>query len=89
MIRMAQRGIRMEESELIAQYGTPVADGYLFREEDYEVLENEMMMWLERIRRLRGKRLIIADGRVVTAYHATKKQRRRLLRHANERDLYH
>ncbi len=89
MVRMAQRGIRIEESDLIVQFGTPVDDGFLFREEDCQALESEMKMWLERIKRLRGKRLVVANGQIVTAYHATKRQRRRLLRYAHERDLDH
>jgi len=86
-VRMAQRGIRIKESDLIAEYGTPVDDGFLFREEDCRALERELKMAIELVNRLCGKRLVVANGRIVTAYHATKKQRRRLLRYANERDL--
>ena len=85
---MAQRSIRVSDSDLIAQFGTPVDDGFFFREEDFQNLARETKMLLDQFRRLRGKRLIVRSGQVVTAYHATKRQQLRMLRNANERDLY-
>jgi hypothetical protein len=86
-MRMAQRGIRMKEADFIVQYGTAVDNGYLFRDEDCLELESEARLLLEYSRRLRGKRFVVADGRIITAYRATKKERSRLLRKAYERDL--
>src|ERR1022692_743762 len=37
-----------------------------------------------RFRRVVGKRLVVADGKIVTAYHAPKPYQRRLLRSAQE-----
>jgi hypothetical protein len=85
--RMAQRSIRFRDVDLIAIVGTKVDDGYLVRERDYQVAERAIKKVLERIWRLRGKRLVVADGRVVTAFHASRRQQRRLLRDAHERDL--
>jgi hypothetical protein len=78
----------MEDSELISLIGTEVDDGYLVRDQDCQQLERELKYLLACVRRVRGKRLVIADGRIVTAYHVVKKQQRRLLRNASERDLY-
>jgi hypothetical protein len=86
-MRMAQRSIKIEDSDLIELIGTEVDDGYLVRDQDYQQVEREIKKLLERVRRIRGKRLIVANGRIVTAYHASERCQRRLLRNAHERDL--
>lgn len=85
--RMAQRGIPAKDADLIALIGTEVGDGYLVRSKDVQVAEREVKNLLARIRRLKGKRLVTAEGRIVTAYPATQRQERRLLRRVRERDL--
>jgi hypothetical protein len=42
---------------------------------------------LQRLKRVVGKRLVVADGRIVTAYHASRTCQRQLLRNAAERDI--
>jgi hypothetical protein len=86
-MRMAQRGIKFRDSELIALIGTEVEDGYLVRIKDYQEVEKFLRRLLDRFRRIVGKRLIVADGRIVTAYHASRTYQRRLLRNARESDL--
>jgi hypothetical protein len=86
-IRMAQRSIRLQDADLIALLGTKVDDGYLVREKDCQAAEHFIKKVLDRIRRLRGKRLVVSDGRVLTAFHASSRQERRLLRAAEERDF--
>jgi hypothetical protein len=86
-VRIAQRGITSKDAELIALIGTKVDGGYLVRTKDYQQVERELKSLLNRVRRLVGKRLIIADGQIITAYHASVQTRRRLLRYANESDL--
>jgi hypothetical protein len=86
-IRMAQRCIPAHDAELIVAIGTEVGDGYLVRLSDVQAAESELKNLLSRIRRLEGKRLVAAEGRIVTAYHATHRQQRRLLRRAYESDL--
>jgi len=85
--RMAQRGFRGDDHDLIRLIGTPVEDGYLVRDRDYQAAERELKLLLERVRRLNGKRLVIAAGRIVTAYPAGKATKRRLIRGAEEREL--
>jgi uncharacterized protein YcbK (DUF882 family) len=68
--------------------GTEVDDGYLVRAKDSLELEKLLFDLLEHIKRVRGKRLVIASGQIITAYHSSKSDQRRLLRNAKECDLY-
>lgn len=86
--RMAQRSLRMNDADLIALIGTAVDDGYFVRAKDYQAIECAVKQFLQRCRRLVNKRVVISDGRIVTAYHTTKDRRRMLLRHAHESDIY-
>lgn len=81
-VRMAQRGFNLRDAELIAMVGTEVEDGYLVRHVDYQEIERVLKKFLERVRRLRGKRLVVTTGRIVTAYHATNSHQRQLLRNS-------
>src|SRR5438309_1728866 len=85
--RMAQRCIKVNDSELIALIGTEVEDGYLVRTKDCQEVERVLKNFLAQVWRLRGKRLVVANGRIVTAYHASPRYQRRLLRNAHECDL--
>jgi hypothetical protein len=87
-MRMAQRSIKFKDAELIALIGTEVEDGYLVRFKDYQEVEAQLMRLLGRLRHIVGKRLIVADGRIVTAYHASRTYQRWLLRNVHESDLY-
>src|SRR2546421_2202335 len=86
-MRIAQRSITLKDADLIALIGTEVEDGYLVRAKDYQGVETEFKRFLQRLRRVVGKRLIVANGQVVTAYHASKKYHKRLLRRAYQSDL--
>lgn len=86
-LRLAQRGISLKDAELIQLVGTEVDDGYLVRAKDYEEIEYGLKRLLARLRRLIGKRFVIVDGQVITAYHASKYYERRLLRSAQDADL--
>ncbi len=66
---------------------TEVEGGYLVLDKDYKELERQLKGLLQRLRRVIGKRLVLDGGRVLTAYHASGRQRRRLMRKASERDL--
>src|SRR5262249_30767612 len=85
-VRMAQRGLNLKDSELIVLIGTEVDDGYLVRSKDYQEVERMLKKLLQRLRRVVGKRLVIAEGRIVTAYHASSSCQRQLLRSAQDRD---
>jgi hypothetical protein len=87
-VRMAQRGFNMNDVDLIMMAGTEVEDGYMVRQADYQEIEHVLKKLLEHLRRLRGKRLVVATGRIVTAYHATNKHERQLLRDARAGNSY-
>lgn len=87
-VRMAQRSISMKDSELITLIGTEVDEGYLVRTRDYQEAERLLKQLLQRFRRLIGKRLIVTEGRIVTAYYASNACQRRILRDAYECDIY-
>jgi hypothetical protein len=86
-MRMAQRSIKFKDAELIALIGTEVEDEYLVRVKDYQEVETHLKRLLDRLRRIVGKRLVVADGRIVTGYHASTTTQRRLLRNAQASDL--
>jgi len=65
-VRMAQRGIIPKDSELIVLIGTEVDDGYLVRDKDYQEVEHALKHFLQRCRRIVGKRLIVKNDRIVT-----------------------
>jgi hypothetical protein len=80
LARMSQRNIATDDAELIALIGTEVADGYLVRQRDCKEAEQDLVRLLQSVRRLAGKRLVVRDGQIVTAYRASKAKERRLLR---------
>jgi hypothetical protein len=62
----------MKDADLIALIGTAVEDGYFVRAKDYQDIESALKQLLQRSRRPIGKRVVVQDGRIVTAYHSTK-----------------
>ena len=87
-MRMAQRSIKYRDAELIALIGTEVHDGYLVRVKDYQEVDRQLKLLLDRLRRIVGKRLIVADGKIVTAYHTSRNFQRRLLRNSRKSGLH-
>lgn len=77
---MAQRGIQSKDAELIASIGSEVEDGFVVLEKDYQQVERMVKTFLARCRRVVGKRLVVADGNIVTTYHVSQSQIRRVLR---------
>ena len=64
--RLAERSIQLRDTDLIALIGTEVSDGFLVRDEDCEAVEHQIKQVLDRMRRLRGKRLVVVDGSIIT-----------------------
>jgi hypothetical protein len=86
-LRMSQRGIMPRDVELIVLIGTEIDDGYIVREKDYQKAEHALKRILQSFRRLVGKRLVVRNGQIVTAYHALKRYERGLLRDARNSHL--
>lgn len=83
--RMAQRGLSTADAEMIINFGTEVEDGYIFLGKNCDNLESELAVALNRVRKLRGKRVVLDGGHLITAYHAAKTTTRRLLNLVEER----
>jgi hypothetical protein len=80
ILRMSQRGIRLDDVELVETFGTEVEGAHLVRQKDAQAIEREAKKLITRIRRLVGKRVVRNGGSIVTAYHAGRAKQRRLLR---------
>jgi len=78
--RFAQRGFRLEDAELIMEIGSEVDDGYLIRSKDLQEVERAAKAFLDRIRRLKGARVVVAGKTVVTGYRPSKRRCKDLLR---------
>ena len=87
LTRMAQRAIGEDDPELILRVGTEVEDGYLVRAKDCQSVERQLKRLAHRVRRLQGKRVVVAGDRIVTVYHTCSGTERRLLRGTEERVL--
>lgn len=77
---MAQRGIRQSDLDLILQLGSEVEGRLIFREKDFRRFERKLRREIERASRLVGKRLVLGGDHLVTAYHASRTDAKRLLR---------
>lgn len=78
--RMSQRGLTAYDIDLIMELGRDVSDGVLITRKDCEEFERMAKAAIARVRRLEGKRVVVSDGRLVTAYHATASEQNRLMR---------
>ncbi|GFZ98752.1 hypothetical protein GCM10010923_03720 [Blastomonas marina] len=77
--RMAQRGLREADIDLILRLGSEVEGGILVRRKDFERYAAGLRDQLRRAERLVGKRLVMADDTLVTAYHSSGTDTKRLL----------
>ncbi len=81
--RLAQRGFHDGDVDLIQLIGTGVEDGFFVFDRDCQAAEHELRRLMERIRRLRGKRVVTTTaGHVITAYRVGKATEQRLVRAA-------
>jgi hypothetical protein len=87
IMRMSQRGIRLDDLELAELIGTEVEGGCLVRRKDVQGFERALKKLAGQARRLSGKRIVRPGDAVVTAYHAGRGKERQLLRGAEDRSL--
>jgi hypothetical protein len=80
MARLNQSGIRPDDRLLILAIATEVESGLIVTQQDYQAFERRCKKLIDQARRLVGMRLVTAEDRIVTAYHASRRQQRRLLR---------
>jgi hypothetical protein len=86
-LRLAQRALRIDDMELAMMIGTEVEGGIFVRERDSAVAARELVLLAQRIRHMAGLRIVHAGETAVTAYRATRRKQKRLLRHAEERNM--
>jgi hypothetical protein len=87
LLRMSQRGIRLDDLELAEFIGTEVEGGCLVRRKDVQDFERVLKKLVGQARRLSGKRVVRSGDAVVTAYHAGHSKERHLLRGTDDRSL--
>lgn len=69
-VRMSQRGFRKTDLEVILAYGTDIGrDRIMLMRRDADVAIRALKKQITTIERLKDKVLVVADGRLVTAYH--------------------
>jgi hypothetical protein len=78
--RMAQRGIADSDLDLILLIGTEVDDGIVVRSRDCTEAIRALKQLTTRIERLAGKRIVYANGSIVTAYRTAGSKMKRLLK---------
>ena len=77
-IRMAQRGIREADLEVILAYGTDIGrNRIMLRRRDAAEAVRTLKRQIANIERLTDKVLVVADGQLVTAYHQSTPSARR------------
>lgn len=86
-LRMAQRGVGNDDLNLIILVGTEVEGGYLVRGRDCQDAISTLKHLMDRIGRLAGKRVVVEDGHIITAYQSTERKAKTLLRHAERREF--
>lgn len=83
--RLSQRGMTLADAVMIVDFGTEVDGGFIFLEKNCDALECELRATLRKVRRLRGKRVVLKGTNLVTAFHATNRTMRKLVRCSEER----
>lgn len=79
ILRMAQRGIRLDDLELINAFGTEVESGTILLRKDAQAVERYAKKLIAQVRRNIGMRMVCDVDTVITAYRANRGKERRLL----------
>ena len=80
-VRLRQRGLRDADVVLLMDTATPLAgDAWLMTDADVAREITRRKREIQQIERLRGVKVVVADGVVVTAYHSRLGDQRRALR---------
>ncbi len=86
--RMQQRGIRKADIPIILEYGTQIDDETYFMRNRDAVHEIETRKReIQTLSRLVNRKVVIRDGRVITAYPSNPSDQKRTLRRGRERGL--
>ena len=75
--RMSQRGIRETDLDFVLAHGTEIdRDRIMLTKRDAVKAIRDLKKRIADIERLTGKVLVVAEGRLVTAYHQARRTRR-------------
>lgn len=86
--RMQQRGIRKADIPIILAYGTQIDDEtYLMCNRDAAREIETRKREIQALSRLVNRKVVIRDGRVITAYPSNSADQKRTLRRGRERGL--
>ena len=86
--RMQQRGIRKADIPIILAYGTQVDDEtYFMRNRDAAREIETRKREIQTLSRLVNRKVVIRDGRVITAYPSNSADQKRTLRRGRKKGL--
>ncbi len=84
--RVRQRGLRDRDVELVVECGTPVAgDGIVLLESDAQREIARRKREIQAFERLRGCKLVVSEGTIITCYHTGRRRPARAHRGAKGR----
>jgi hypothetical protein len=76
--RASQRGKRRTDLDLVRDFGSPVKDGWVLHRRDVDRAFADVKRLLHRLEHLVGTYVVEREGTLVTVFHPTRAQRRRL-----------
>ena len=86
--RMQQRGIRKADVSIILEYGTQIDDETYFMRNRDAVREIETRKReIQTLSRLVNRKVVIRNGRVITAYSSNPADQKRTLRRGRQKGL--
>ena len=86
--RMQQRGIRKADIRIILAYGTQIDDEtYFMRNRDAAREIETRKREIQTLSRLVNRKVVIRDGRVITAYPSNPTDQKRTLRRGRQKGL--
>ncbi len=86
--RMQQRGIRKADIPIILEYGTQIDDEtYLMCNRDAAREIETRKREIQTLSRLVNRKVVIRDGRVITAYPSNSTDQKRTLRRGRQKGL--
>ena len=87
--RMRQRGMREGDADLILAYGTQVdTEAWLLRDRDADRAIESHRREIQRLDRLRNRKVVVRGDHVVTAYPSRPADQKRTLRRGRRKGLH-
>jgi len=87
--RLRQRGMLETDLQLITQFGTSVGDAIFMRTKDIQKGIEGLKRIIQRLEHLKGRTLIMNGDTVITAYKATRKHEKKIIRNTRKEGIHH